>query len=164
MEGITIMLDDVFSHLSVGYPVAITVDDLCITISFRVVGHSQGHGKIELAELEVVTESRIEVQVTVLREGILRPEVDPVSETTGVDEWRHAEGGVFCLCSEGSDQMLTDGIPKDFLQQVLLLRHRVDGNGIFLMLQVVFGIDAFIRFGEWYDTQGVHHLTVGDGT
>ena len=60
--------------------------------------------------------------------------------------------------------MLTDGIPKDFLQQVLLLRHRVDGNGIFLMLQVVFGIDAFIRFGEWYDTQGVHHLTVGDGT
>ena len=48
----------------------VTPRNLCITVTFRVIGYSQGRIKVELLLLEVITEHRFQRQIAVLIETI----------------------------------------------------------------------------------------------
>ena len=105
VQGVAMLVVDGLCHLTVGDAVTISIDNLRITVSFRVVGHTQGQGEVELTELEVVTEVRIESQVTMGGERIARSQVDLVAEATriaptqleGIQQGRHAERRMFRL-------------------------------------------------------------------
>ena len=70
VQRVTMLVVDRLRHLSVGDPIAVTIDNLRITVSFRVVSHTQGNGEVKLLELEIITKAGIEGEVTIGREGV----------------------------------------------------------------------------------------------
>ena len=68
VDAVVMSLVDGIHHCAVADAVTITIDDFSITIAFRVVDHLDGNGEIELILLEIVTDGRFDVQVSVLGE------------------------------------------------------------------------------------------------
>ena len=64
-ERVWIQLIDDLLHAGVADAVTIAVYDLSISVTFRVVGHAQRRGEVELSLFEVIADGRVEGQVTV---------------------------------------------------------------------------------------------------
>ena len=82
VDAVGIFFLECLLHAGVTDGVAITPDDLCITIALRVVGHSQGGCEVELLLTEVITEGGVERQIAVLVPGVTHTEFHLVTNTT----------------------------------------------------------------------------------
>ena len=71
VEGVAIFFLDLFLHRRIPDAVTVTESQFGISVTFRVVGHSQRGIEEELPDLEVIAEVGVALQVTVEREGIL---------------------------------------------------------------------------------------------
>ena len=127
-ERVLIDLVDDFLYAGVTDTVPVAVDDLRISVTFRVVGHAQRRGEVELSLFEVIADGGVEGQVTVWREGvsgaqshlIAQTMMLTVAEVERVDDWRETEGGRSVLCCDGCEEILTDGVPENLFQQTLV--------------------------------------------
>ena len=170
VDGVVIAFCEHILHAGVADGVAVTPDNLCITIALRVVGHTEGGGEVELRLLEVITEGGVEREITVLVPGVARAEFHLVAKSTGVaiaevkgiDDGRETDGGIVRLGLDGGDEVVANGVPENLLPETGLLGEGI-GSLMGLLDAIVGGIDLLILQCEGYGTDEVHHLFARQG-